>query len=441
MATTQAGHTNLWITDGTSAGTTELALAVSPVEDGFSVVANNVLFEHARPFSIENGLWITDGTSAGTSEVAVPGAWSGGGGLSPTDITAFLPPPTPVIIATNGATSLVQVGSQYELEAVSSGTGPLFKYGGSTVTVGEFPGWTPVGAAKTATGYEVAWSLGANEYSVWNTNNNGAYTDAATGALSGASYALQKLETSFGEDLNGDGTIGPTLAGPPAAPHDFNNDGLSDILWQNFASGQAAIWEMSGSNVIAGGVVSPNPGPSWKEIGTGDFNDDGLSDILWQNANGQAAIWDMNGTSIIGGGTVSANPGPSWKAIGTGDFNGDGHSDILWQNANGQAAIWDMNGNNDHRRRDGQRQSRAELESDRNRRLQRRRPFRHPVAERQWAGRDLGHEREQDHRRRDGERQSRAELEADRIRRLQPRRSFRHPVAEHRAAARSRSGR
>ena len=90
-------------------------------------------------------------------------------------------------------------------------------------------------------------------------------------------------------------------------------------------------------------MVSPNPGPSWKAVGTGDFNDDGHSDILWQNAIGQAAIWEMNGTSIIGGGTVAPNPGPSWNAIGT-------------------------------------------------RRFQRRRPFRHPVAEHEWAGRDLGNE-------------------------------------------------
>ena len=77
----------------------------------------------------------------------------------------------------------------------------------------------------------------------------------------------------------------------------------------------------------------PQSGPSWKAIGTGDFNDDGYSDILWQNTStGQASIWEMNGNSMIGGGTVSPNPGPTWKAIGTGDFNDDGHSDILWQN-------------------------------------------------------------------------------------------------------------
>ena len=179
---------------------------------------------------------------------------------------------------------------------------------------------------------------------------------------------------------------------PP--PHFFNNNDSANILWQN-TNGQAAIWEMNGTNVIGSGVVGPNPGPSWTEIGTGDFYDNGLSDILWQNANGQAAIWEMNGTNLIGGGTAGPNPGPSWQAIGTGDFNDDGHSDILWQNADGQAAIWEMNGTNLIGGGLVGPNPGPELESGRNRRLQRRRPFRHPVAERERSGRDLGNERNQ----------------------------------------------
>jgi aryl-phospho-beta-D-glucosidase BglC (GH1 family) len=133
----------------------------------------------------------------------------------------------------------------------------------------------------------------------------------------------------------------PTAAADPAPT--VANITASDILWQN-TDGQAAIWEMNGTNVIGAANVGSNPGPSWKAIGTGDFNDDGHSDILWQNTDGQAAIWEMNGTNILGEANVGANPGPSWKAIGTGDFNGDGHSDILWQNTDGQASIWEMNG-------------------------------------------------------------------------------------------------
>ena len=104
---------------------------------------------------------------------------------------------------------------------------------------------------------------------------------------------------------------------------------------------------MNGNTLIGGGAVAPNPGTTWKAIGTGDFNGNGDSDILWQNTiTGQASIWEMSGNTLVGGGAVSPNPGPSWKAIGTGDFNKDGDSDILWQNANtGQVSIWEMNGN------------------------------------------------------------------------------------------------
>jgi hypothetical protein len=130
---------------------------------------------------------------------------------------------------------------------------------------------------------------------------------------------------------------------------DFNRDGISDILLQNTNTGQASIWETNdGGRIAGGGPVTPNPGPSWKAIGTGDFNDDGFSDILWQNTNtGQVSIWEMDGTSLMGGGPVTPNPGPSWQAIGTGDFNHDGFSDILLQNKNtGAVSVWEMNGNN-----------------------------------------------------------------------------------------------
>jgi FG-GAP-like repeat len=153
-------------------------------------------------------------------------------------------------------------------------------------------------------------------------------------------------------DLNGANVLSAGTVGPNPGSSwqeigggDFNGDGHSDILFQN-TSGQAAIWEMNGSNIVSAGTVGPNPGPDWRAVGTGDFNDDGHSDILFQNTSGQAAIWEMNGSNIVSAGTVGPNPGPSWQEIGTGDFNGDGHSDILFQKTNGQVAIWEMNGSN-----------------------------------------------------------------------------------------------
>jgi tryptophan-rich protein len=125
-------------------------------------------------------------------------------------------------IATNGTTSLVEVESQFALDPVGGGSGPFVMYQGSVVTAGEFGSWTPIGAVKTASGYEVAWKVaGADEYAIWNTDGNGNYTGNAIGIVSGESYTLEEAELTFGEDLNGDGTIGPkttTIAGNTLNP-------------------------------------------------------------------------------------------------------------------------------------------------------------------------------------------------------------------------------
>ena len=51
---------------------------------------------------------------------------------------------------------------------------------------------------------------GTNELSFWATDNNGNYLSTIASHVSGTSFAAESLETTFGQDLNGDGTIGPT---------------------------------------------------------------------------------------------------------------------------------------------------------------------------------------------------------------------------------------
>jgi hypothetical protein len=135
------------------------------------------------------------------------------------------------------------------------------------------------------------------------------------------------------------------------ASHDFNNDGVSDILWRN-TSGTLAFWLMQrvdnspnppGTAILSAtgaGTVTTD----WSVVGQRDFNGDGFADILWRNTNGQVAMWFMNGATLIGGGspgTVTTD----WIIAGTGDFNGDGKGDILWRNTTtGQVAMWMMNG-------------------------------------------------------------------------------------------------
>ena len=73
---------------------------------------------------------------------------------------------------------------------------------------GQFVGWTPIGAEQTASGYQVAWKLtGVDQYSVWTADSNGNFISSSA-ALSGSSSTLQSFETSFHQDLNGDGAIG-----------------------------------------------------------------------------------------------------------------------------------------------------------------------------------------------------------------------------------------
>ena len=113
--------------------------------------------------------------------------------------------------------------NQFELNPAGGGTGPFLEINGSPVMAGQFPlGWAPVGAVQTASGYEVAWSVpGQNEYEVWDTDSNGAYTSAATGILTGASQELEGVEANFGETFAG--------AGAEATPTTIASNGATTL--------------------------------------------------------------------------------------------------------------------------------------------------------------------------------------------------------------------
>ena len=84
---------------------------------------------------------------------------------------------------------------------------------GAAVVAGQFGAWTPIGTEQTATGYEVAWKVtGADQYGVWNTDSSGNYISNISGVVSGSDSMLETLETTFHQDLNGDG-VADVLAG------------------------------------------------------------------------------------------------------------------------------------------------------------------------------------------------------------------------------------
>jgi hypothetical protein len=128
----------------------------------------------------------------------------------------------------------------------------------------------------------------------------------------------------------------------PTNTHDFNDDGMSDVLWRD-TSGDVALWEMNSAQLLSSAGVGAAPSV-WSIVGQRDFNGDGEADILWHDTSGNVAMWFMNGASVVGSAGVG-NADPSvWSIAGTGDFNGDGKGDVLWRDTSGNVALWLMNG-------------------------------------------------------------------------------------------------
>jgi hypothetical protein len=156
--------------------------------------------------------------------------------------------------------------------------------------------------------------------------------------------------------MNGDreSRIGLTSPSSPGAgwkvvgAADLNGDNNTDLIFQNASTGDIAYWLMNGAAETSIALLSPkNPGAGWKVVGTGDFNQDGYTDILFQNASsGDLYIWYLRGGTMISSGYITPhNPGAGWKVVAVGDLNGDGRMDILFQNASsGSIYVWYLHG-------------------------------------------------------------------------------------------------
>jgi hypothetical protein len=370
-----SGNLGLWVTNGTAFGTSEITgianaypggLFASGANPDFTTNGNVVLFD-GYDSSGHLQLWETNGTAAGTTEVVPAGADPTG--LNPSNF-AFLPvsyQPATADFTGNGISDILWQNTGGQSAAwLMNGTTPT-----SEALVGGNPGpsWQIAGTGDfTGNGIsDILWQNTDGQAAIWLMNGTNPTSEALAGGNPGSSWKIAGTGDFTGSGIsdilwqntegqaaiwlmNGTTPTSEALVGSNpgsswkiAGTGDFTGNGVSDILWQN-TDGQAAIWLMNGTNPTSEALVGNNPGSSWKIVGTGDFTGNGLSDILWQNSNGQAAIWLMNGTTPTTESLVGANPGSSWHIVGTGDYTGNGVYDILWQNTNGQAAIWLMNG-------------------------------------------------------------------------------------------------
>jgi serralysin len=242
-----------------------------------------------------------------------------------TDVTATPANLIPTVIEGFGSTDLDQVGSNYFLYAHATLSGPELKLGGAPVMAGQFGSWAPIGAEPTASGYEVAWkNAGAGQYSVWATDSNGNYTSNAVVPVSGTDYALESLEPSFHQDLNGDGQIGPpttvietnglthlTQAANDFFLYDTNGSGPSlKFAGANVAAGQFGAWTPIGAEPTASGyeVAWKNAGASQYSVWATDSNGNYTSNAVVPVSETDYALeslepsfhQDLNGDGLIG---------------------------------------------------------------------------------------------------------------------------------------------
>jgi FtsP/CotA-like multicopper oxidase with cupredoxin domain len=99
----------------------------------------------------------------------------------------------------------------------------------------------------------------------------------------------------------------------------FNGDGNADILWRNRATGDVVVWYLNGSGVVSSvGTIFQGGDLNWEIVGAGDYNNDGNSDILWRNkATGDVLVWYMNGSGVVSSvGTISKGGDLNWEIVG-----------------------------------------------------------------------------------------------------------------------------
>lgn len=262
---------------------------------------------------------IMEQTAASISNSAV-----GGAGLAQVDpavaaAEAFADPNGLFQTQTDGSTSLLQIGDVYYVDVTGSGQ-PL-KYGGSAVTVGEFGSIVPIGAMQTASGFDIAWKIpGTDELTFWATDVHGNYISNITGLVSGSTLAVELLETIFGQDLNGDGTIGVT-ASLIKTDGSTNLIQIADTYFVDVAGGGLEL-KFGGAGVTVGefgaiapiGAVQTAPGYdiAWKIPGTDELT-------FW--ATDSTGTYASNITGLVSGTTLAAELLET--AFGQ-DLNGDG---------------------------------------------------------------------------------------------------------------------
>ncbi len=183
--------------------------------------------------------------------------------------------------------------------------------------------WSPIGAEKMANGnYEVAfYNVGTDNFSIWTTDSNGNYISDG-GTLLRGSLALETVETSFQQDLNGDGVIGvaPITVVEAFGSTKLDQDG--DIFFLDPVTGG------TGPSLKLGGSAVNVSGWTWLPIGAEQMANGNYEVAFRLTGTNSFDIWttDSSGNYLSDGGVLSGAgiALQSAEASFQQDLNGDG---------------------------------------------------------------------------------------------------------------------
>lgn len=249
-----------------------------------------------------------------------------------------------------GLNATLQAWDQHAVDAVYPG--------GTTCTAPAItaqPHSVSITAGQSVTLTVTASGTGPLSYQ-WYTGASGNTASPINGATGSSLTVSPTVTTSYWVRVsNACGSVNSSTAtitvsvstGGGSVRGDFNGDGVPDLIWRNFATGENRIWLMSTSGTVLSSVaILSAPDLTWRIVGAGDFNGDGKQDIVWRNqSTGQDLVWLMNGTTYSSTLSLPTVSDTNWQLESVNDFNGDGKPDLLWRNYSiGMNVIWYMNG-------------------------------------------------------------------------------------------------
>jgi ELWxxDGT repeat protein len=341
-------NVGLWVTNGTSGGTSEVTgigagfVSVNgpdgPIVDpDFTVFNGEVLFAATNGPSQTGGLWVTNGTTAGTSELGgannsgISGAYTQGllynaisGAIDP-DFTIF-----------NGEVLFegFDADSRYGLwvtNGTAAGTSEVGGLGNTGISGAYTGGLSPTNFTVSDGEVLFEGKDAAGNEGLWVTNGTAAGTHELTG-ISGASTS----------GIGPSGLTPFTLPSKLAAPDDFTGSGTSDILFRADATGDTGFYEMV-NGVNTGWHDIGSSSTAYSLVGAGDFTGNGIDDVLYRdNTTGDNGFYAIvNGA--YGGWQDLGPTNTSYSVVGVGDFTGNGTDDILYRNSStGDTGFYEM---------------------------------------------------------------------------------------------------